>query len=90
MLLQPGGAQNFCQIQDPKYYELSVAGHNALTTEEKKEYYFQLQEFFKEDPTYIWLYTEDTTPVYNASIQNVPIYDFVNLNYAPHAWTFTA
>ena len=90
VLLQPGGAQNFCQIQDPKYYELSVAGHNALTTEEKKEYYFQLQEFFKEDPTYIWLYTEDTTPVYNASIQNVPIYDFVNLNYAPHAWTFTA
>lgn len=89
VLLQPGGAQNFCQIQDPKYYELSVAGHNALTTEEKMEYYYQLQQELHDDPTYIWLYTEDTTPVYNTSIQNVPIYDFVNLNYNPQEWTFT-
>ena len=89
VLLQPGGAQNFCQIQDPKYYELSVAGHNALTTEEKMEYYHQLQQELHDDPTYIWLYTEDTTPVYSASIQNVPIYDFVNLNYNPQEWTFT-
>ena len=89
VLLQPGGAQNFCQIQDPKYYELSVAGHNALTTEEKMEYYHQLQQELHDDPTYIWLYTEDTTPVYNSSIQNVPIYDFVNLNYNPQEWTFT-
>ena len=53
------------------------------------EYYHQLQQELHDDPTYIWLYTEDTTPVYNSSIQNVPIYDFVNLNYNPQEWTFT-
>lgn len=55
VLLQPGGAQNFCQIQDPKYYELSVAGHNALTTEEKMEYYFQLQGTHLEMTLHLYL-----------------------------------
>lgn len=88
VLMQVGGAQNFCHIQDSKYYELSLAGHNALTQEEKQEYYYELQQELYDDPTYIWLYHMDTTPVYNSSIGNVPITDFINLNYNAHEWTF--
>ena len=88
VLLQVGGAQNFCHIQDPRFYELSQAGHNALTDEEKRTYYHQLQQEMYDDPTYIWLYHDNTTPVYNKSIQNVPIEDFLNLNFNSHTWTF--
>ena len=88
VLLQVGGAQNFCHIQDGSFYELSEAGHNALTQEEKMKYYYDLQQKEYDDPTYIWLYHDNLTPVYNSSIGNVPVKDFVNLNYNAYAWTF--
>ena len=89
VLFQVGGAQNFCHVQDPKFFNLYQAGHDALTQEEKMQYYYEVQKALYDDPSYIWLYHNDHSAVYNKSIGNVPILDFSNLNYNAYAWTFT-
>lgn len=89
VLFQVGGAQNFCHVQDPKFFDLYQAGHGALTQEEKMQYYYEVQKALYDDPSYIWLYHNDHSVVYNKSIGNVPVLDFSNLNYNAYAWTFT-
>lgn len=89
VLMQPNGAQNFCNFSDPRYYELAQAGRNAITTEEKMEIYKEYQQLLHDEPTYIWLYHDNAAPVYKDTINNIPVNDFIHLNYKAHEWTFT-
>lgn len=89
VLMQPGGAQNFCKITDSRYYELAQKGHDAITQKEKESIYKSYQKLMHDEPTYIWLYHNDAAPVYKDTIHNIPADDFVNLNYKAYAWTFS-
>jgi peptide/nickel transport system substrate-binding protein len=89
VLMQPNGAQNFCNFTDSRYYELAQRGRNALTTEEKMEIYKEYQQLLYDEPTYIWLYHDNAAPVYKDTIQNIPADDFIHLNFKAHEWTFT-
>lgn len=89
VLMQPDGAQNFCNFTDPRYYELAQAGRNAITTEEKMQIYKEYQQLLHDEPTYIWLYHDNAAPVYKDIIQNIPADDFIHLNFKAHEWTFT-
>jgi peptide/nickel transport system substrate-binding protein len=89
VLMQPGGAQNFCQITDPRYYDLAQKGHATVSKEEKTKIYYEYQKLLHDEPTYIWLYHNDEAVVAKDTIQNMPMEDFINLNYKAYAWTFT-
>lgn len=88
VLMQPDGAQNFCNFTDPRYYELAQKGHDAMTVEEKKRIYDEYQQLLHDEPTYIWLYHDNASPVYKDSIKNIPADDFIHLNFNAYTWTF--
>lgn len=88
VLMQPSGAQNFCRLADPRYYELARKGHDAISAKEKMDIYKKYQQLLHDEPVYIWLYHDDASPAYRDFIRNIPTKDFVHLNYNAYAWTF--
>ena len=89
VLMQPDGAQNFCNFTDPRYYELAVAGRAETDQDKKEEIYKEYQQLLHDEPTYVWLYHANNVIGYDDVFEYVPVEDFINLDYKGYKWTFT-
>ncbi|XCP84935.1 ABC transporter substrate-binding protein [Roseburia hominis] len=83
----PDGAVNFGCISDPTYYDVFTKAIDSLTSEEKREYAYELQEFCNEDQTYVYLYSANAIIPISNRLGNLDYASFNANNYAIWEWT---
>lgn len=76
---------NFVSYKNPEVDELLEKGRRTFDIEERKRYYYRLQEILAEDLPYIFLYVPDALPIVNSrfhGIEPAPI----GIGYNLHKW----
>lgn len=62
---------NFVSYNNPEVDKLLVNGRNTCSKEERKKYYFKLQEILAEDQPYTFLYFPEALPIVHARFQGI-------------------
>lgn len=86
VILQPGDARNYSLLTDSKWFDIAAKGAALTDPAERKEVYDAYQQALVEDQPYIWLYHQNDLWAYSKRLTDVPIEDFVWLNFASWKW----
>ncbi|GGB39183.1 peptide ABC transporter substrate-binding protein [Virgibacillus dakarensis] len=86
VILKPGDSRNYSLLTDSKWYDIAEKGAKLTDFNERKEVYDDYQIALAEDQPYIWLYHQNNLWAYNKRLSNVPIDDFVWMNFGTWNW----
>lgn len=86
VILKPGDPRNYSLLTDSKWYDIAAKGASLTNLDERKIVYDDYQQALLEDQPYIWLYHQNSLWAYSKRLSNVPIDDFVWLNFATWQW----
>ena len=86
VIMKPGDARNYSLLTDPKWFDLANKGASKVTKDERKVCYDAYQQALVEDQPYIWLYHQNDLWAYSKRLKDVPMEDFVWLNFESWKW----
>jgi peptide/nickel transport system substrate-binding protein len=82
----PSSSANFSRIQDPLLENLTLEGSKRLVRAERKPFYDQFQAVLRDQVPIVYLYSEHLLSVHNTRLTNVPVDDFINVNWGTWKW----
>lgn len=86
VILKPGDPRNYSLLTDSKWYDIAAKGASLTKPDERKIVYDDYQQALLEDQPYIWLYHQNSLWAHSKRLSNVPVDDFVWLNFATWQW----
>lgn len=86
VILKPNDPRNYSLLTDSKWYDIAAEGAKLTSFDERKEVYDEYQMALSEDQPYIWLYHQNNLWAHNQQLSNVPIDDFVWMNFGSWKW----
>lgn len=86
VIMKPGDPRNYSLLTDSKWYDIALRGYSLYGFDERKAVYDEYQQALVEDQPYIWLYHQNNLWAHSARLTNVPMEDFVWMNFASWKW----
>lgn len=87
VIVKPNDSRNYSLLTDPTYYNIANQGSTLTSFAQRKPIYDEYQEALQKDQPYIWLYHQNDLFAHTKRIQNIPMDDFVWMNFASWEWT---
>ncbi|WP_197081230.1 ABC transporter substrate-binding protein [Gordoniibacillus kamchatkensis] len=86
VIMKPGDPRNYSLLKDSKWYDIAARGYSLYSFNERKAVYDEYQQALVQDQPYIWLYHQNNLWAHSARLTNVPMEDFVWMNFATWKW----
>lgn len=86
VILKPGDPRNYSLLKDSKWYDIALRGASLYGFDERKAVYDEYQQALVQDQPYIWLYHQNNLWAHSARLTDVPMDDFVWMNFASWKW----
>lgn len=87
VIVKPSDPRNYSLLTDPQYFNIAQKGSQLTSFAERKPVYDQYQELLQKEQPYIWLYHQNDLFAHTNRIKNIPMDDFIWLNFATWKWT---
>ncbi len=86
VILKPNDSRNYSLVTDSKWYDIADQGASLTDRDERRVYYDEYQVALVEDQPYIWLYYQNNLWAHSERLTNIPINDFIWMNFASWSW----
>ncbi|QQZ60764.1 hypothetical protein JI735_30645 [Paenibacillus sonchi] len=86
VIMKPGDSRNYSLLKDSKWYDIAAKGFSLYDFDQRKAVYDEYQQALVKDQPYIWLYHQNNLWAHSSRLTDVPMEDFVWMNFASWKW----